>query len=164
MDKINEFSRPVSDYNQIVGILKTNLGNNLTDNLFNLLKECVKNIERDGLILIEENNTEHDELDIVQGLELDRGFASTYFVNDMQNFEVKYDKPVILITSAPINSLNQIREIIEYVKTNNKPLVIVAEEINKDIVSTLVLNNIQKKLQVTVVKYAYIQFVKNGLL
>lgn len=164
MDKINEFSRPVSDYNQIVGILKTNLGNNLTDNLFNLLKECVKNIERDGLILIEENNTEHDELDIVQGLELDRGFASTYFVNDMQNFEVKYDKPVILITSAPINSLNQIREIIEYVKTNNKPLVIVAEEINKDIVSTLVLNNIQKKLQVTVVKYASIQFVKNGLL
>ena len=154
MDKINEFSRPVSDYNQIVGILKTNIGNNLTDNLFNLLKECVKNIERDGLILIEENNTEHDELDIVQGLELDRGFASTYFVNDMQNFEVKYDKPVILITSAPINSLNQIREIIEYVKTNNKPLVIVAEEINKDIVSTLVLNNIQKKLQVTVVKYA----------
>ena len=89
---------------------------------FNLLKECVKNIDRDGLILIEENNIEKDELDIVQGLELDRGFASTYFVNDMQNFEVKYDKPVILVTSAPINSLNQIREIVEYVKTNNKPL------------------------------------------
>ena len=82
----------------------------------------------------------------------------------MQNFEVKYDKPVILITSAPINSLNQIREIVEYVKTSNKPLIIVAEDINKDIVSTLVLNNIQKKLQVTVVKYASIQFVKNGLL
>ena len=111
---------------------------------FNLLKECIKNIDRDGLILIEENNTEKDELDIVQGLELDRGFASTYFVNDMQNFEVKYDKPVILITSAPINSLNQIREIVEYVKTSNKPLIIVAEDINKDIVSTLVLNNIQK--------------------
>jgi chaperonin GroEL len=60
--------------------------------------------------------------------------------------------------------LNQIREIIEYVKTNNKPLVIVAEDINKDIVSTLVLNNIQKKLQVTVIKYASIQFIKNGLL
>ena len=82
----------------------------------------------------------------------------------MQNFEVKYDKPVILVTSAPINSLNQIREIVEYVKTNNKPLVIVAEDINKDIVSTLVLNNIQKKLQVTVIKYASIQFIKNGLL
>ncbi len=164
MDKINEFSLPVSDHNQMTGILKTSLGNNLTENLFNLLRECLKNIDRDGLILIEENNTEKDELDIIQGLELDRGFASTYFVNDMQNFEVKYDKPVILITSAPINSLNQIREIVEYVKTSNKPLIIVAEDINKDIVSTLVLNNIQKKLQVTVVKYASIQFVKNGLL
>ena len=58
MDKINEFSLPVSDHNQIIGVLKTNLGNNLTDNLFDLLKECIKNIERDGLILIEENNTE----------------------------------------------------------------------------------------------------------
>ena len=95
-----------------------------------------KNIDRDGLIFIEENNIEKDELDIIQGLELDRGFASTYFVNDMQNFEVKYDKPVILITSAPINSLNQIREIVEYVKQNNKPLIIVAEDINKDIIST----------------------------
>ena len=65
MDKINEFSLPVSDHNQMTGILKTSLGNNLTENLFNLLRECLKNIDRDGLILIEENNTEKDELDIM---------------------------------------------------------------------------------------------------
>lgn len=164
LDKINEFALPISNYEQILGVLKTNLGKNISSNLFNLLRECLKNIDRDGLILIEENNKEEDELDVVQGLQLDKGFASSYFVNDLENFEVKYNQPVILITSAPINSLNQLREVIEYVKSNNKPLVIVAEEISKDIVSTLVLNNIQKKLNVTVIKYSAIKFVKNGML
>lgn len=164
LEKINEFSIPISNYNQIIGVLRTNLGQKVTSNLFLLIEESIKNIDRDGLILIEENNIEKDEIEIVQGLELDRGFASSYFVNDLKNFEVNYEKPVILITSLPINSLNQLREIIEYVKVNNRPLVIVAEEINKDIISTLVLNNIQKKLKVVVIKYSSIKFIKNGIL
>jgi chaperonin GroEL len=105
------------------------------------LKDCVNQIGRDGLIL--ENISPENEIEVVQGIELDKGYASSYFVNDLKNFEVVYENPYLLITNNPINSLNQIR-VIEYVKTNNKPLVIVAEEINKDIVSTLVLNNIQK--------------------
>jgi chaperonin GroEL len=127
------------------------------------LKDCVNQIGRDGLILVEENISPENEI-VVQGIELDKGYASSYFVNDLKNFEVVYENPYLLITNNPINSLNQIRDVIEYVKTNNKPLVIVAEEINKDIVSTLVLNNIQKKLKVVVVKYSSIKFMKNGLL
>jgi chaperonin GroEL len=69
-----------------------------------------------------------------------------------------------LISNYPINSINQIRDVIEFIKTNNRALVIVAEEINKDVVSTLVLNNIQKKLKVVVVKYASIKFMKSGIL
>jgi len=164
LNKINEFSLPIENYKQLEGILKTSLGQKLTPNLFLLIRDCLKNIDRDGLIIVEENTTEKDEIEIVQGLELDRGFASSYFVTDLKNFEVNYEKPAILVTSAPINSLNQLREIIEYVKTNNRSLVIVAEEINKDIISTLVLNNIQKKLKVTVIKYSSIKFIKNGLL
>ena len=164
LNKINEFSLPIENYKQLEGILKTTLGQKLTPNLFLLIRDCLKNIDRDGLIIVEENTTEKDEIEIVQGLELDRGFASSYFVTDLKNFEVNYEKPAILVTSAPINSLNQLREIIEYVKTNNRSLVIVAEEINKDIISTLVLNNIQKKLKVTVIKYSSIKFIKNGIL
>jgi chaperonin GroEL len=70
----------------------------------------------------------------------------------------------VLISNYPINAINQIRDIIEFVKTNNRALIIVAEDINKDVISTLVLNNIQKKLKVVVVKYSSIKFVKNGLL
>jgi chaperonin GroEL len=164
MDKINEFSKPISTYEQVIGVLKTVVGQSLSSNLLNLIKDCLKSIDRDGLILIEENKTEQDELEVVQGLELDKGFASSYFVNDLKNFEVNYEKPSILVSGFPINSLNQLREVIEYVKENNRPLIIVAEEISKDIISTLVLNNIQKKLKVAVIRYSSIKFMKNGLM
>ena len=164
LEKINEFSIPISNNNQLLGILKTSIGKKINNEMFDLLKTCVTQFERDGLILIEENSSEKNEVEIVQGIELDRGFASSYFVNDLKNFEVIYDKPALLITNTPINNLNQIREIMEYIKSNNKPLIIVAEEINKDIISTLVLNNIQKKLKVAVIKYTAIKFIKNGLL
>jgi chaperonin GroEL len=164
VDKVLEFSHPVSNLNEIVGVLKTALGKKVNNDLFSLLKTCVDKIGRDGLLLVEENISPDNEIEVVQGMELDKGYASSYFVNDLKNFEVVYENPYLLITSNPINSLNQIRDVIEYVKTNNKPLVIVAEEINKDIISTLVLNNIQKKLKVVVIKYTSIKFVKNGLL
>jgi chaperonin GroEL len=164
VDKSLEFSVPINDSSYLVGILKTGLGKKINVELFNLLKECISKIGRDGLILIEENITSKNEVDLIKGVELDRGFASSYFVNDVKNFEVNYENPYILIANSPINSINQIRDIVEFVKGNNKPLVIIAEEINKDIVSTLVLNNIQKKLKVVVIKYKTISFIKNGLL
>ena len=164
LDKVVELSIPISKKSQLVGVLKTALGKKINKDLFELLKECISQIGRDGLILVEENISQKNEIEIVQGIELDRGFASSYFINDMKNFEVVYDNPYVLITSHPITSINQIRDIIEFVKTNNRSLIIVAEEISKEIISTLVLNNIQKKLKVAVVKYSSIKFVKNGLL
>jgi chaperonin GroEL len=164
LDKVVELSVPISQKSQLVGVLKTSLGKKINKELFDLLKDCISQIGRDGLILVEENISQKNEIEIVQGIELDKGFASSYFVNDMKNFEVVYENPYVLITSYPINSINQIRDVIEFVKANNRSLVIVAEDINKEIISTLVLNNIQKKLKVVVVKYSSIKFVKNGLL
>jgi chaperonin GroEL len=164
LDKVLDFSEPISKQEQLIGILKTSLGKKINIELFSLLKNCINQIGRDGLILIEDNISENNEIEIVQGLELDKGYASSYFVNDLKNFEVVYENPYLLITNNPINSLNQIREIIEYIKKNNRPLVIIAEEINKDIISTLVLNNIQKKIKVVVIHYKSIKFIKNGIL
>jgi chaperonin GroEL len=164
VDKVIEFSNPISNLDQIFGILKTSLGKKVNNDLFEVLKNCMSQIGRDGLILVEENISPLNEIEVVQGIELDKGYASSYFVNDLKNFEVVYENPYLLISSNPINSLNQIRDVIEYVKTNNRPLIIVAEEITKEIISTLVLNNIQKKLKVAVIKYTSIKFVKSGIL
>ena len=164
VDKVVEYARPISNLNELIGILKTSLGKKINNEVFLVLKNCISQIGRDGLILVEENLSQDNEIELVQGVELDKGFASSYFVNDLKNFEVVYENPYVLITNNPITSLNQIREIIEHVKTNNKPLVIVAEEISKEIISTLVLNNIQKKLKVVVIKYTSIKFMKTGIL
>ena len=164
MDKVVELSIPVSKQKELIGILRTSLGRKVNKDLFDLLLKSVEQISRDGLILVEENVSTENEIDIVQGVELDRGFASSYFINDAKNFETVYDKPYVLITNKPINAINQLKEIIEFVKENNRSLVIVAEEINKDVISTLVLNNIQKKVKVVVVRYAAIKFMKTGIL
>ena len=152
---------PVSKKEDLVGVLRTALGRKINKELFDLLLQSVDQVSRDGLILVEENVSTENEIDIVQGVELDRGFASSYFVNDVKNFEVVYDNPYVLITNKAINSVNQIKDIIDFVKQNNRPLVIVAEEINKDVISTLVLNNIQKKVKVVVVRYAAIKFINS---
>jgi chaperonin GroEL len=164
MEKVLEFSVPVSDISQLMGVLKTSLGKRINPELMNLLYTSISNIGKDGIILVEENISEKNEIEMVQGIELDKGYASSYFVNDLKNFEVVYENPYLLITKNPINSLNQIREIIEYIQLNNRPLVIIAEEISKDIISTLVLNNIQKKFKIAVIKYTSIQFIKTGIL
>lgn len=163
-EKILEFSRPISNLQQLTGIIKTSLGKKVKPEILHLLQKATKYISRDGLLLIEDNISTDNELEIVQGIELDRGFASAYFVNDLTNFEVRYENPYVLITTNPINSLNQIQDIIEYIKNNNKSLIIVAEEINKDVLSTLILNTIKKKLKLAIVKYNSIKFIKNGIL
>jgi chaperonin GroEL len=164
MEKINLYSLPLSNYNHLVGILKTSLGKKVNPEFINLLSTSLSQIGRDGLILVEENIDSKNEIEIVQGFELEKGFASSYFVNDLNNFEVNYENPYILITTDPILSLTQIEHIIEFIKENNRPLVIIAEEINKEIVSTLVLNTIKKKIKVVVIKYSSIKFLKTGIL
>nr|AYO28670.1 chaperonin GroEL [Neotessella volvocina] len=163
-EKLLEFSHPISKIENLIGILKTTLGKKVSKELFSLLQQCILQIGRDGMLLVEENVSSENEIEIVQGIELNKGFASSYFINDIKNYEVIYEKPYLLITNINIQSINQIRDIIEYIKVENKPLVIVAEEITKEIISTLVLNNIQKKIQIVVVKYKGIEFQKTGIL
>jgi chaperonin GroEL len=164
LDKVSDFSIPITTQNHLNGILKTAVGRKMNPDLFNCIQTALPKINRDGLILVEENISNENEVEIVEGIEIDKGFASSYFVTDLKSFTTVYENPYILITNQPINSINQIREVIEYIKLNNKPLVLIAEEINKEILSTLVLNSIQKKLKIVVVRYTSIKFIKNGLL
>ena len=163
-ERVLEFSLPILNKENLFGVISTALGKKINLDILHLLQNTVTEVARDNLLLVEENFSPENELEVVQGIELDKGFASTYFINNLKTFEVIYDNPYVLITSNPLNSLEQIREIIDYIKINNASLVIVAEEINKDILSTLVLNSIQKKLKIVVIRYSSIKFLKTGIL
>jgi len=164
LEKVLELSFSISKTDELYGVLKTAVGKKLNPEIIQLLKNYLLKISRDGLILVEENTLPMNELEIVQGIELDKGFASSYFINDLQNFQIVYDNPYVLIAIDPINSLNQLSEVIQYVKSTNRPLIVVAEEITKEIISTLVLNSIQKKLKIAVIRYSSIKFLKTGIL
>jgi len=164
IDKILEYSLPITKKEELIGVLKTTLGKKVNTNFLKLLENCVSQITKDGVLLVEENNLPINEVEIVQGIEVDKGYASSYFVNDVKNFEVVYENPYVLITNISLTSVNQIKTVVDFIKENNRPLVIVAENISKELISTLVLNNIQKKLKVVVIKYSSIGFIKNGML
>ena len=163
-EKVLEFSNPIKNKENMIGLLHTTLGKKVNVDILKLLENAINEITRDNLLLVEENINTENELEVVQGIELDKGFASSYFINNIKNYEVVYENPYILITSKPIKSLEQIREVIDFIKLNNFPLIIIAEEINKDILSSLILNNIQKKLKIAVIRYSSIKFLKTGIL
>ena len=144
--------------------LKTSLGKKVNSDLVGLLENSISYLKRDGLILLEDSMSDQNEIEFIEGIELEKGFASSYFVTNLKEFQVIFEKPYLLVTSNPIESIDQIRDIIDFVKSVNRPLVIVAEDIKKEILSTLILNHLQKKFQVVVVKYTGIQFQKTNIL
>lgn len=164
VEQVRFFSKPISNINQLIRLLKTQLGKKLNDNLIDLLINSLVKLGRDGLLLVEENFIQKNEIETIQGIELDKGYASSYFVNDLKTFEVIYEIPYILIAREEISDLNQIKDIIEYIKSKNSSLIIIAENIDKKIFSTLVLNTIQKKIKLAIIKYNSIKFLKNGIL
>lgn len=164
VEKALEFSSPVNSLFELQSIFRTSLGKKINKDLANCLETLFPYIRRDGLIFVEENVSSQNQVEIVEGVQLDRGFASSYFVNDLKTFEVIYENPYILISGHPLTSFNQIREIIEFVKETQQPLVIIVEEISKEVLSTLILNNLQKKFKVVVIKYNAIKFLKTGIL
>lgn len=164
VEKILDFSYPVFFEKQLEGIITTCSGKKLNNFILKLLKDSTQLLKRDGVILVEEGSVFESSIESIQGIELDKGFLSSYFVNDLKNFEVNYTNPYLLITTDPITSFSQIQEIIEHIKESKRPLVIITEEISKEILSNLILNTIQKKFLVSVIKYNTIKFLKAGLL
>jgi chaperonin GroEL len=163
-EKVLDYSSPILFKENLFGLIRTSVGKKINNDIFNILENAINEISRDNLLIVENNSNPENELEVVQGIELDKGFSSSYFINNLKNFEVIYENPYILITSKPINSIEQIRDVIDFIKMNNSALVLVVEEINKEILSTLVLNSIQKKLKIVVIRYSSIKFIKTGIL
>lgn len=163
-EKVLLFSTPLSCHFELFGLFETSIGQKLPSSIFLLFKETLSFLEKDSLLIVEESKQITNEIELVQGIELDRGFTSSYFINDVKNYQVVYDLPYVFISNAPISSLLQIQPLLEYCQLNQRPLVILTDEIQKETLSALLLNTIKKKLQVVVIKYTAIKFLKTGML
>ncbi|MEU7930367.1 chaperonin GroEL [Micromonospora echinofusca] len=117
-----------------------------------LIAEAMEKVGRDGVITVEEGSALHTELDVTEGLQFDKGFISPNFVTDMEPQESVLEDPYILITTQKISAIEELLPLLEKVLQNSKPLLIIAEDVDGQALSTLVVNSIRKTLKVCAVK------------
>lgn len=164
IERINNYSIEVKKISQLTSILKTLFNKNEYKDITKLLIAIVLKFKKDGLILVEDNDSMINDVEMYQGIEIEKGFLSSYFINDFKSFEINYKNPYILISKHTINSLNQLEEVIAFCKSKNRALVIVTENIEKKVLSELILKNIKKQLKIAVIKYNSIKFLNTELL
>jgi len=117
-----------------------------------IIADAMERVGSNGVITIEESQSIETTLDVVEGMQFDRGYLSQYMVTDEENMEADLENPYILITDQKINNIQDILPMLENIMESNRPLLIIADDIEGEALPTLVLNNIRGTLNVTAVK------------
>ena len=149
VEEIKKMARPVSG-NMVaqVGVISAN--SDLT--IGKIIAEAMDKVGKDGVITVEEAKTLETSLDVVEGMQFDRGYLSPYFVTDAERMEVVLENPVILIHEKKISSMKDLLPVLEQVARLGRPLLIVAEDIEGEALATLVVNKLRGTLQAAAVK------------
>ncbi|MGD9889213.1 MAG: chaperonin GroEL [Halothiobacillaceae bacterium] len=118
----------------------------------NIIADAMKRVSTEGVITVEEGSGLENELEVVEGMQFDRGYLSPYFVNDQQNMQASLDNPYVLLCDKKISNIRDLLPALEAVAKTSRPLLIVAEDIEGEALATLVINNMRGILKVTAVK------------
>jgi chaperonin GroEL len=149
VSSLKEQSRPVS------GAMIAQVGTisaNHDDAIGNIIAEAMAKVGKDGVITIEESRTLETTLEIVDGMQFDRGYLSPYFVTDPERMEVVLENPLVLIHEKKIRALADLLPLLEKVATTGRPLLIIAEDVEGEALATLVVNKLRGALHVAAVK------------
>jgi chaperonin GroEL len=117
-----------------------------------IIADAMKKVGKDGVITVEESKTLETQLEVVEGMQFDRGYLSPYFVTDPERMEVAFENACVLINEKKISSMKDILPLLEQISKSGKPLLIVAEDIEGEALATLVVNKLRGTLQVAAVK------------
>ena len=125
---------------------------NSDENIGNLIAEAMEKVGKDGVITVEEAKGINDELEVVEGMQFDRGYLSPYFVTNSEKMTVEMDNPLILITESKITSLKDLIPVLEQTQQSGRPLLIIADDVEGEALATLVLNRLKGILNIAAVK------------
>src|SRR6266850_1319670 len=146
---IDDLSKPVTgDMIAQVGTISANND----ETIGKIIAEAMKKVGKDGIITVEESKTLETQLEVVEGMQFDRGYLSPYFVTDPERMEVAFENAYILINEKKISSMKDILPLLEQISKSGKPLLIIAEDIEGEALATLVVNKLRGTLQVAAVK------------
>jgi chaperonin GroEL len=147
--ELDKFSKPVTG--DMIGQVGSISANN-DETIGHIIADAMKKVGKDGVITVEESKTLETQLEVVEGMQFDRGYLSPYFVTDPERMEVAFENAYVLIHEKKISSMKDILPLLEQISKSGKPLVIIAEDIEGEALATLVVNKLRGTLQVAAVK------------
>ena len=147
---LQKASQPCSDSASIaqVGTISANSDTSVGD----IIAEAMEKVGKEGVITVEEGSTLENELDVVEGMQFDRGYLSPYFINNQESMSADLESPYILLHDAKIANIRDLLPVLEAVQKAGKPLLIIAEDIEGEALATLVVNNMRGIVKVAAVK------------
>ena len=150
VEELKKMSTPIADEKQIKQI--ATLSANGDEEIGNLVATAIDKVGRDGVVTVEESRTGETSLEVVEGMQFDRGYKSPYMVTDNNTMTAVLDNPLLLIVDGRITQVKDLLPILESVSTQNKSLFIVAEDIDGEALATLIVNKMRGSLKVAAVK------------
>jgi chaperonin GroEL len=150
VEELKKMSKNVTDQKEIAQVATISANSDAT--IGNLIAEAMDKVGKDGVITVEEAKTTETNMDLVEGMQFDRGYLSPYFVTDPENMEANLDDPFILIHDKKISAMKDLLPILEKVAQMGKPLLIIAEDVEGEALATLVVNKLKGTLKVAGVK------------
>ncbi len=148
--KIKENAKPIADSNAIAQVGTISAGND--DEVGKMIADAMDKVGKEGVISLEEGKSMETELEVTEGMRFDKGYISPYFATDTERMEAVLDEPYILLTDKKIGLVQDLVPVLEQIARTGKPLLIIAEDIEKEALATLVVNRLRGVLNVAAVK------------
>ncbi|MBN2107677.1 MAG: chaperonin GroEL, partial [Deltaproteobacteria bacterium] len=150
IENLKKQSKPIKDQKEIAQVGSISANNDST--IGDIIAEAMDKVGKEGVITVEESKTMDTTLDVVEGMQFDRGYLSPYFVTDPERMEVVMEDCYILIHEKKISNMKDLLPILEQVARSGKPFVIIAEDVEGEALATLVVNKLRGTLKVAAVK------------
>ncbi|HEF0989262.1 TPA: chaperonin GroEL [Campylobacter jejuni] len=148
--ELKKLSREVKDKKEIAQV--ATISANSDEKIGNLIANAMEKVGKDGVITVEEAKSINDELNVVEGMQFDRGYLSPYFITNAEKMTVELSSPYILLFDKKITNLKDLLPVLEQIQKTGKPLLIIAEDIEGEALATLVVNKLRGVLNISAVK------------
>nr|PZN65564.1 MAG: chaperonin GroEL [Pseudomonadota bacterium] len=149
-EELKKLAKPCKDSKAIAQV--GTISANSDESIGKTIAEAMEKVGKEGVITVEEGSGLENELEVVEGMQFDRGYLSPYFINNQQTQVAELEKPLILLTEKKISNIRELLPLLEGVAKAGRPLLIVAEDVEGEALATLVVNNIRGILKVAAVK------------
>jgi chaperonin GroEL len=150
VDELHKISKPTKDQKEIAQVGTISANNDAS--IGNIIADAMSKVGKEGVITVEEAKSMETTLEVVEGMQFDRGYSSPYFVTNPEKMEVSLEEPYILVHEKKISAMKDLLPLLEQIAKMGKPLLIVAEDVEGEALATLVVNKLRGTLQVAAVK------------